>query len=162
MNFIINKATRKDVPIILEFIRALADYEQAPNDVIATEALLEEWIFKKEKAEVLIGRVNGNPVAFALFHHTFPAYLGRAGIFLEALYVLSDYRGLGYGKMILQKLAQITIDRECGRLEWACLNWNAPSIAFYNSIGATPMTDLTTYRLTGDALENIGKRQTIL
>lgn len=156
-NFSIRAAVREDVPTILGFIRQLAAYEHLENEVVATEALLEEWLFDKEKAEVLIAREGETPVGFALYFHNFSTFLGRAGIYLEDLFVLKEYRGRGYGKALLHRLAQITVERGCGRLEWCCLDWNQPSIDFYRSLGAVPMSDWTIYRLTGDTLNNMAK-----
>ena len=156
-NFSIRAAVREDVPTILGFIRQLAVYEHLENEVVATEALLEEWLFDKEKAEVLIAREGETPVGFALYFHNFSTFLGRAGIYLEDLFVLKEYRGRGYGKALLRRLAQIAVERGCGRLEWCCLDWNQPSIVFYRSLGAVPMSDWTIYRLTGDTLNNMAK-----
>ena len=155
--FTISTAVREDVPQILQFIRRLAEYEHLENEVIATEALLEEWLFDKEKAEVLIAREGEIPVGFALYFHNFSTFLGRAGIYLEDLFVLEEYRGRGYGKALLRRLAQIALERGCGRLEWCCLDWNQPSIDFYRSLGAVPMSDWTIYRLTGETLNNMAK-----
>lgn len=151
-------AERGDVPVILSFIRALAAYEKMEDQVIADETLLETWIFDKKKAEVLLIFEEETPVGFALFFHNFSTWLGRAGIYLEDLFVLPAYRGRGYGKLLLKKLARIAVQRGCGRLEWACLDWNEPSIAFYKSIGAVPMEDWTTYRVTGDKLLSLASR----
>lgn len=156
-SFSITSATRADVPAILSFIRQLAAYEHLENEVVATEALLEEWLFDREKAEVLIAREGDIPVGFALYFHNFSTFLGRAGIYLEDLFVLEEYRGRGYGKALLRRLAQITVERGCGRLEWSCLDWNQPSIDFYRSLGAVPMSDWTVYRLTGETLNNMAK-----
>ena len=145
-------AEKNDCELILAFIRQLADYEKMSDQVVATEDLLWEWIFGKKKAEVLFVCEDGREVGFALFFHNFSTFLGRAGIYLEDLFVLPEYRGKGYGKALLKKLAQITVERGCGRLEWACLDWNQPSIDFYRSLGAVPMDEWTTYRLTGDTL----------
>ena len=145
-------ANENDCGLILAFIRLLADYEKMADQVVATEDLLREWIFEKKKAEVLFVCEDGREVGFALFFHNFSTFLGRAGIYLEDLFVLPEYRGKGYGKALLKKLAQITVERGCGRLEWACLDWNQPSIDFYRSLGAVPMDEWTTYRLTGDTL----------
>ncbi len=150
-------AVRKDIPLILKFIKALAQYEKMEQEVVATEQLLEEWIFDKEKAEVLFAVTGGREVGFALFFHNFSTFLGRAGIYLEDLFVLPEYRGRGYGKKILRKLASIAADRDCGRLEWACLNWNKPSIDFYLSLGAVPMNDWTVYRVTGSTLNQLAE-----
>lgn len=142
---------------ILSYIRQLAAYEKMSDQVVATENLLREWIFEKKKAEVLFACEGDKEVGFALFFHNFSTFLGRAGIYLEDLFVLPEYRGKGYGKALLKKLAQITVERGCGRLEWACLDWNQPSIDFYRSLGAVPMDEWTTYRLTGDTLLEMAK-----
>jgi len=152
-------ATESDCPLILQFIRQLADYERMSDQVVATEELLREWIFEKKKAEVLFILEGGKEVGFALFFHNFSTFLGRAGIYLEDLFVLQEYRGRGYGKALLKKLARITVERGCGRLEWACLDWNRPSIDFYVSTGAAVMDEWTTYRLTGDALMKMADEQ---
>ena len=152
-------AKETDCGLILEFIRQLADYEKMSDQVIATEELLREWIFEKEKAEVLFVCEGSKEVGFALFFHNFSTFLGRAGIYLEDLFVLPEYRGKGYGKAMLKKLAQITVERGCGRLEWSCLDWNKPSIGFYVSLGASPLDDWTIYRLTGETLEEMGMCQ---
>ncbi len=147
-------AERKDCKLILDFIKKLASYEKMSDDVVATESLLEEWIFDKKKAEVIFAVVDGKEVGFALFFHNFSTFLGRAGIYLEDLFVLEEYRGNGYGKALLKKLAQITRERGCGRLEWCCLDWNTPSVDFYLALGAERMDDWTTFRLSGDTLTN--------
>ena len=148
-------AERKDIPLILQFIKELAAYEKLINEVVADEKTLEEWIFDKQKAEVLFAVVDGGEMGFALFFHNFSTFLGRAGIYLEDLFVKPEYRGKGYGKAILIKLAAIAVERGCGRLEWWCLDWNKPGIDFYLSLGAEPMSDWTVYRLTGDTLSNL-------
>ena len=125
------------------------------DQVVATEDLLREWIFEKKKAEVLFVCEGESEVGVALFFHSFSTFLGRAGIYLEDLIVLPEYRGKGYGKALLKRLAQITVERSCGRLEWACLDWNQPSIDFYRSLSAVPMDEWTTYRLTGDTLKEM-------
>lgn len=150
-------AIREDVPLILQFIRELADYEKMLHEVVADEATLEEWIFDRQKAEVLFALVDGNEIGFALFFHNFSTFLGRAGIYLEDLYVKPEYRGKGYGKAILKRLASIAVERKCGRLEWWCLDWNQPSIDFYRSLGAEPMSDWTVYRIAGDTLTHLAE-----
>ena len=150
-------AERKDAGLILKFIKDLAKYEKMENEVIATEALLKEWIFDKQKAEVIFALKDGKEVGFALFFHNFSTFLGRAGIYLEDLYVMPKHRGFGYGRAILKKLAQIAVERDCGRLEWWCLDWNKPSIDFYLSLGAEPMSDWTTYRIAGDTLKKLAE-----
>ena len=150
-------AKEDDCGLILEFIRALAAYEKMSDQVVATESLLREWIFEKQKAEVIFACEDGKEVGFALFFHNFSTFLGRAGIYLEDLFVLPEYRGKGYGKGLLRKLAQIAEERGCGRLEWWCLDWNKPSIDLYKSLGAEPMDEWTTYRLTGEKLNEMAE-----
>lgn len=150
-------AERKDVPLILQFIKDLAEYEKMLDEVVADEATLEEWIFDQKKAEVLFAMEEGKEVGFALFFHNFSTFLGRAGLYLEDLFVQPEHRGKGYGKRILQKLAAIAVERKCGRLEWWCLDWNQPSIDFYLSLGAEPMSDWTVYRIAGDTLQNLAQ-----
>lgn len=146
-------AQPEDAALILRFVRALAEYEKLSDEVVATGELLREWIFEKGKAEVLFAVADGEEVGFALFFHNFSTFLGRAGIYLEDLFVLPEQRGHGYGKALLKHLAAIAVERGCGRLEWSCLDWNAPSIAFYKSMGAAPMDGWTVYRLTGETLK---------
>ena len=146
-----------DVDLILHFIRELAEYEKMEDQVVATPALLTEWLFEKKKAEVIFAVEDGKEVGFALFFHNFSTFLGRAGIYLEDLFVKPEHRGRGYGKALLRELARIAVERGCGRLEWWCLDWNKPSIDFYLSLGAEPMSDWTTYRITGDTLKEPAK-----
>lgn len=148
-------AQREDTDKILFFIRELAKYEKMENEVVATPALLEEWIFGKQKAEVIFPMVDGKEIGFALFFHNFSTFLGRAGLYLEDLFILPEYRGRGYGKETLRELARIAQKRGCGRMEWWCLDWNRPSIDFYLSLGAQPMDEWTTYRLTGETLKSM-------
>ena len=146
-------ATEQDCGLILHFIRELASYEKMSGKVVATPELLQEWIFEKKKAEVIFACLDGKEIGFALFFYNFSTFLGRAGLYLEDLFVLPECRGKGYGKAILKELARIAVERGCGRLEWACLDWNRPSIDFYLSLGARPMDEWTVYRLTGGTLE---------
>lgn len=150
-------ATVNDTKIILDFIKKLAQYEKMENEVVATEELLKEWIFEKGKAEVIFALEDKKEVGFALFFHNFSTFLGRSGIYLEDLFVLPEYRNKGYGKGLLKILAKITVERGCGRLEWCCLDWNKPSIDFYRSLDAVPMDEWTTYRLTGETLQNLSE-----
>ncbi|MBR5232686.1 MAG: GNAT family N-acetyltransferase [Clostridia bacterium] len=150
-------AEKKDCGLILYFIKKLAEYENMLSDVVATEELLEEWIFEKKKAEVIFPCKDGTEIGFALFFHNFSTFLGRSGIYLEDLYILPEFRNKGYGKATLKKLAQITIERGCGRLEWCCLDWNKPSIDFYLSLGAVAMDEWTTYRMTGETLKKLAE-----
>lgn len=151
-------ANENDLSLILEFIRELAKYEKMLDEVIATEELLNEWIFDKKIAEVIFVLENEKEVGFALFFHNFSTFLGKAGIYLEDLYVKPQYRGKGYGKALIKKLASIAVERGCGRLEWWCLDWNKPSIDFYLSLGAEPMSDWTVFRVAGSTLENLAEK----
>ncbi len=150
-------AEEKDIAVILEFIRELAEYEKMLDDVIADEKLLKEWIFDKKKAEVILAEVDGKEAGFALFFHNFSTFLGRSGIYLEDLFVKPEFRGKGIGKGLLKQLAKITVERGCGRLEWSCLDWNKPSIDFYLSLDAKPMDEWTVYRLTGETLRKMAE-----
>ena len=150
-------AEERDTAVILRFIRELAEYEKMLDEVVATEDLLRKWIFEKKKAEVLFALEDGEEVGFALFFHNFSTFLGRAGIYLEDLYVKPEKRGMGYGEALLKKLAQTAVERGCGRLEWWCLDWNRPSIDFYLSLGAEPMEDWTVYRIAGDTLQKLAE-----
>lgn len=144
----IRKAERKDVPLILSFIKGIAEYERMSVEVHATEELLDEWLFKHNVAETIFAVENGKEVGFALYFHNFSTFVGRAGLYLEDLYVFPEYRGKGYGKTLFRYLVDTAKERGCGRMEWVCLNWNSPSIAFYRSMGAEPLDDWTTFRLT--------------
>ena len=148
-------ATEADTPLILRFIRELADYEHMLDQVVADEAHLADQLFHQKKAEVLFALEDGREVGFALFFHNFSTFLGRAGLYLEDLYVCPEYRGKSYGKALLQKLAAIAVERGCGRMEWWCLDWNHSSIEFYRSLGAEPMEEWTVYRLAGETLERL-------
>ena len=156
-NIIIREAERSDIHLILDFIKRLAEYEKMLDQVVADTAMLESWLFEKNIARVLFVMEGEREVGFALFFHNFSTFLGRAGIYLEDLYVLPECRGRGYGKALLKKLAQIAVDMGCGRLEWSCLDWNTPSIEFYRSLGAVSMDGWTGFRLTGEALENMAR-----
>lgn len=150
-------ATENDLSTILSFIKDLAIYENMLDQVVSDENLLREWIFEKKKAEVIFVLEGEKEVGFALFFHNFSTFLGRAGLYLEDLFVLPEYRGKGYGKALLKKLARIAKERGCGRFEWSCLDWNKPSIDFYKSMGAASMDEWTVYRLTGDSLDNMAR-----
>lgn len=150
-------ATEDDLTLILDFIIQLAEYEDMLDEVVATEELLNEWIFEKKVAEVIFALEDDVEVGFALFFHNFSTFLGKAGIYLEDLFVKPEYRGKGYGKGLIKKLASIAVERNCGRLEWWCLDWNKPSIDFYLSLGAEPMDEWTVYRITGDTLKRLAK-----
>lgn len=148
-------ANDQDTVLLLTFIRALAEYEHMLDLAVATEESLHDWLFVKRTAEAFFVLEDGKEVGFALYFHNFSTFLGKAGIYLEDLFVLPEYRGKGYGKAILIRLAQIARERGCGRLEWACLDWNQPSIDFYRSLGAQPLDEWTGYRLTGETLERL-------
>lgn len=153
--FVIRFARPKDVPIVLDFIKRLAEYENLSHEVVATEDVLMKSLFNKSQAEVIIGELNGKPVAFALFFHNFSTFLGKANLYLEDLFVDESCRGLGLGKTMFSCLAKIAVDRGCERLDWWCLDWNEPSISFYKSMGAEPMSDWTVYRVDGDRLREL-------
>ena len=148
-------AERQDTKLILHFIHELAVYEKLENQEVADAALLESWLFDKEKAEVIFALENGKEVGFALFFHNFSTFLCRAGIYLEDLFVYPEYRGKGYGKGLICRLAAIAVERGCGRFEWSCLDWNTPSIDFYRNLGAVSMDGWTTFRVTGDVLQKL-------
>ena len=149
-------ATIDDVPLILKFIKELADYEKLLHEVVATEEILRETLFgEKARAEVVIAYYKNEAIGFALFFHNFSTFLGRPGIYLEDLYVKPEMRGRGFGKALLGYLAKLAKERNCGRLEWWVLDWNKPSIEFYKSIGAKPMDEWTVFRVTGKELTEL-------
>lgn len=150
-------AERKDIPLLISFIKKLAEYENMTDQVKIDADTLEKWIFNKEKAEVIFALEDGKEVGYALFFYNFSTFLGKAGIYLEDLFILPEYRGKGYGKGLLKTLAKIAVDNDYGRLEWSCLDWNKPSIDFYLSLGAEPLSDWTMYRATGDALKKLAE-----
>jgi GNAT superfamily N-acetyltransferase len=146
-------ATAADVPQILAFIRGLADYERLLHEVVATEEGIRQALFgPKPYAEVVLAEDDGVPVGFALFFHTFSTFLGEPGLYLEDLFVVPEARGRGVGRALLAHLSRLAVERGCGRVEWAVLDWNAPAIRFYDSLGAQPNSEWTVYRLTGEPL----------
>lgn len=151
----VRPAERGDAALILSFIQGLAAYEKMSDEVVATVERLEETLFDKRQAEVLLLEENGVPAGFALFFHNYSTFLGRAGMYLEDLFVKPEFRGKGYGKRLFQEVAQLAVERECGRMEWSCLDWNQPSIDFYRALGAVPMEEWTVYRLTGQPLTEV-------
>ncbi len=157
-DFTIRFAESKDAALILEFIKELAEYENMSEEVVATAEILEKSIFEQHGAEVIIGEYQNKPVAFALFFHNFSTFLGKPGIYLEDLFVRPGMRGKGIGTLMLSFLAGLAQERDCKRLEWACLDWNEPSIEFYRRMGATPMELWTVYRVHGDTLQNLASR----
>jgi GNAT superfamily N-acetyltransferase len=152
----IRPASEADVALILRFIQKLAEYEKLSHEVVATEGLLREHLFGAEPgAEVILAYWGAEPVGFAVFFHNFSTFLARPGIYLEDLFVEPEQRGKGIGKALLARLAGIAVERGCGRMEWAVLNWNDPSINFYRGLGAEPKDEWTVYRLSGDALQRL-------
>jgi GNAT superfamily N-acetyltransferase len=154
-NFKIRFAEEKDTKLILEFIKELADYEKLLNEVVATEEILYDSLFVRKKAEVIIGEYNGEPIGFALFFHNFSTFLGKPGMYLEDLYIKPEMRGKGIGKIMLSFLGKLAVERNCGRLEWWCIDWNESSIKFYKEMGAKPMDEWTVYRVDNAALNDL-------
>jgi GNAT superfamily N-acetyltransferase len=154
--FTIDPATETDVPLMLQLIRALAEYERLGHEVVATEPMIRESFFgAAPHARAVIARVGGEPVGFAIWFSTYSTFLSRPGIYLEDLFVLPGWRGKGIGRALLRHLARIAAEQGCGRIEWSVLDWNETAIGFYRSIGARPMSEWTVYRLTGDALDRL-------
>lgn len=154
----IRKAVVDDVPLILDFIKSLAEYEKLENEVVADEAILKEWLFEKKKAEVVFAcNEKGEACGFALYFYNFSTFLGRAGIYLEDLFVKKEHRHGGFGKALLTYLAHKCCEEGLGRLEWSCLDWNQSAVDFYRSLGAVSMDGWTTFRVTGSTLEELGK-----
>jgi GNAT superfamily N-acetyltransferase len=152
----IDRVTEPDVPVILSLIKALAEYERMAGDVVADEALVRSSFFgSAPSAEAVIARVGARPVGFAVWFHNHSTFLGRRGLYLEDLFVLPEWRGHGIGRALLVYLAKMAVERDCGRMEWAVLNWNEPAIRFYRSLGAKPMDEWTTFRLTGDDIARL-------
>lgn len=153
MELQIRNAQVNDIPTLIALIQELADYEKLSKEAVATEDLLKYWLFEKERAEALILEVDQIVIGFALYFHNFSTFLGKAGLYLEDLYIKPDYRHKGYGKQVFKYLAKLTLERACGRMEWSVLDWNTPSIQFYQSLGAKPMDEWTSYRLTEKELK---------
>jgi len=154
-NYTLRFAEEKDIPLILKFIKELADYEKLLNEVVATEEILMESLFVRKAAQVVIGEYEGIPVSFALFFHNFSTFTGKPGLYLEDLYVRPEMRGKGMGKALLSFLAKLAVERDCGRFEWWCIDWNESSIKFYKQLGAIPMDEWTVYRVCDKALTNL-------
>jgi GNAT superfamily N-acetyltransferase len=149
-------AEKKDVPLILGFIKELADYEKCLDQVVATEEILRESLFGgRRNAEVILAYWQNQPVGFALFFHNFSTFLGRPGLYLEDLYIVPEARGKGFGKAMMIYLAKLAKERNCGRFEWWVLDWNEPALEFYRSLGAIPMSEWTVQRVTGEALDRL-------
>lgn len=156
--FKIRFASKNDVPLILNFIKELADYENLLDQVVATEDSLMDSLFVKNQAEVIIAEEMDKPVGFALFFHNYSTFLGKANLYLEDLYVIPDYRGKGYGKALLAFLGKVAVERNCERLDWWCLDWNSSSIKFYKEMGAIPMDEWTVYRVEGNKLKELTEK----
>jgi len=157
-NLTIRFAVEQDTQLILCFIKELAQYENMLNEVVASEEILRDSLFHRKVAEVVIAEHNGEPVGFALFFHNFSTFRGKSGIYLEDLFVRPNARGAGLGKALLSFLAKLAVDRGCARLEWWCLDWNEPSIAFYKQMGAKPMDEWTVYRVDKQALTDLASQ----
>jgi GNAT superfamily N-acetyltransferase len=157
--FLIRSANESDVPLILQFIKELAEYEKLAHEAVATEESLRDNLFGSRKtAEVILAFENEDPAGFALFFHNFSTFLGKPGIYLEDLFVRPKFRGRGYGKALMIELARIAKERDCGRFEWAALNWNTPAVDFYRRIGAQPMSDWTIFRLTPEEIATLANQ----
>jgi GNAT superfamily N-acetyltransferase len=155
-NFKIRTATRSDVPVILSFIRKLADYERLSHQVVADEKVLTDSLFgRRRTAEVAIGYYKRAPIGFVLFFHNYSTFLGRAGIYIEDLFVDEGFRRRGFGGALLRHVAKLAAQRNCGRLEWSVLDWNEPAIHFYRKLGAQPMSEWTVFRVTGENLTKL-------
>jgi len=156
--FHIRSATKADVPIVLSFIKKLADYERLSHEVTATEEVLRKTLFgRKSTAEVAIGYLNREPVGFVLFFHNYSTFLGRPGLYIEDLFVDESFRRRGFGRALLLYVARLAEERDCGRLEWAVLDWNEPAVAFYKKLGAVPMSEWTVFRVTGEGLSHLAR-----
>lgn len=155
--FKLREVTRKDTPLILNFIKELAVYEKMIYEVKATEEMIEDSIFNQNGAEVLIAEENNIPIGFALYFYNYSTFIGKRGLYVEDVYLKPEYRGKGYGKTIFKELAKIALDNDCGKMEWVCLDWNKSSIDFYSKMGAFPMDEWSTYRVTRNGIENIVK-----
>ena len=151
------RAEKNDAPLVLDFIKAIAEYEKMSDQVVATEELIREQVFEKQRAEVIFVLEDGNEVGFALYFYNFSTFVGRSGLYLEDVFVKPEYRGRGYGKGLIMQLARIAKEKGCGRMEWTCLDWNQPSIDFYLSLGAVPMSDWTVYRLTREGILSLAE-----
>lgn len=155
--YVLRFAQEKDTALILDMIRELADYEHLLHEVKTTEEILRNSLFTRKVAEVLIGEYEGKPVSYAIFFYNFSTFEGKPGIYLEDLYVRPQYRKLGLGKALIKAVARLAVERDCARYEWACLDWNEPSIRFYKSLGAVPKDEWTIYRVEGEALQKLAE-----
>ena len=160
MSLQIRKATVADIPLVVWFIRQLAEYERMLDEAVMTEEILRQSLFgERPAAEVLLAYFEEKPVAFAVFFHNFSTFLGRRGLYLEDLFVIPEMRGRGFGRAMLVYLAKVARERKCGRLEWAVLDWNESAIQFYKNLSAVPLSEWTIFRLTGEALERLANEQ---
>lgn len=150
-------AKREDVDLIYDFILQLASYEGMPEAVKTSKSMIEDWMFDRNKAEVLFAVLDGTEIGFSLFYESFAAYVGKGGIFIDDLFICPEFRGKGYGKELLKRMAKIALERECGRLEWLCLRDNIPSMKFYQHMGAKMTDECVVYRVTGDELIKLSK-----
>ena len=155
--FTIRPAQPEETGLVLEFIKKLAAYEKCSDEVVADEATIYQSLFVEKAAEVVFAEEDGVVIGFALFFHNFSTFVGRKGLYLEDLFIIPEKRGLGYGKAILKYLADIAVERNCGRMEWICLDWNTPSLAFYRSIGAFPLDEWTVQRMTEERVKAFAK-----
>lgn len=154
----IRKATKADIPLILDFIKLIADYEKLSHEVIATESSLQKSLFEeKSTIQVLLAFEDNTPAGYAIFFNNFSTFIGRQGIYLEDIFVKPEYRGKGIGKKLFMEIVGIAKENNCGRLEWSVLNWNTPAIEFYESLGAVPMEGWTVYRLTEEKISELAK-----
>ena len=159
-NIHIDPASESDLPLILSFIKEFANYIHLSHEVAATEEILRETLFgSKRYAEVIIARLDDRPVGFAIFFHNFSTFLGKPGIYLEDLFVISEFRSKGIGKALLMYLAKLAVERGCGRFEWSVLNWNESAIEFYKRLGAVPLEDVTVFRLMGESLQRLANEE---
>lgn len=159
-NFRIDAATAADVPDILRLVHELAEYERLLHEVVATEALVEAALFGSNRSiEAVVAREGAEVVGFALYFHNFSTFLGRRGLYLEDLYVRPEHRGKGYGHALLEYLAKVAVERDCGRMEWAVLDWNRRAVDFYQAMGAVPVSEWTIFRVTGEALDRLAGRR---
>jgi len=155
LNYNFRFAERKDTELVLDFIKRIAAYEEMPDAVKYTKESLEDWLFNRKKGEAIFVLEENKEVGFCLFYETLPGYIGRGGLYVEDLFVYPEYRGKGYGKALLKKMAEIALERECGRLEWLCLKWNINSINFYKGMGATSMDSCVSFRVEDEALKHM-------
>ena len=156
--FTVRFAEEKDAKIVFDMVKELAEYEKLSDSLEATLELFKKSLFRRGIAETIIGEYNGKPVGYAIFFHNFSSFVGRIGIYIEDIYVKPEVRGRGFGEAMFAHISKLAVERKCGRLEWSCLDWNAPSIEFYDKMGAKRLSDWTAYRLSGRALEQAASK----